>query len=157
MCFLKIMIKVRCFKILLVTRLFWTFFSNLTKILIFLENSSKGISFVKLTLLHFFEQNLELFRNFVWRVFFWKIELRLVLHVLYQSLSRPIPYRSLRGPAQDFHTLSLKREFTLYRKSFLNIFFPIWAKFWYFQTICLKGFLLEHWLPFTFLSKILSF
>ena len=41
---------------------FLNFFSNF---LIFLEISFKGISFGKLTPLHFFEQKFELFRNFV--------------------------------------------------------------------------------------------
>ena len=33
-----------------------------------------------------------------------KIEPGLVLHVLHQRLSRPIPYLSLRGPAQHLHS-----------------------------------------------------
>ena len=37
----------------------------LTKILAFSENSFKGISFGKLTPPHVFEQNFEIFRNFV--------------------------------------------------------------------------------------------
>ena len=35
----------------------------------------------------------------------------LVLHVLYQSLSRPIPYRSLRGPAQHLNSEPRSGEF----------------------------------------------
>ena len=40
---------------------------------------------------------------------FVKLNPELVLHVLYQSLSRPIPYRSLRGPYK-IYTASAKRE-----------------------------------------------
>ena len=54
----------------------------------------------------------EVFILFVWLDFFkgfflisWLVfhVLWLVLHVLYQSLSRPISYRSLRGLSQDLH------------------------------------------------------
>ena len=48
-CFWKIMLKLRCFKNTNENGPFLNFFSNLNKILIFSENSFKGISFVKLT------------------------------------------------------------------------------------------------------------
>ena len=45
----------------------------LSKILLFSENSFKGISFLKLAPLHFFEQKIEFFSNFDQRDFFCKI------------------------------------------------------------------------------------
>ena len=64
----------------------------LRKLLVFSENSFKGISFLKLTPLYFFEQKIEFFSNFDQRDFFWKIDPGshpgLVLHVLCTSHPR---------------------------------------------------------------------
>ena len=60
MCFWKIMLKVRCFKNTNDNSTFLNFFSILSKIFIFSENSFKGISFVKLTPFTFLSKNLSL-------------------------------------------------------------------------------------------------
>ena len=54
------MLKVNCFKNTSDNRPFLNVFYNLSKILIFPENSFLRISFVKLTPLHFFDQNSEI-------------------------------------------------------------------------------------------------
>ena len=78
-CFLKIMLKVRFPKNTSDNRPFFNFLSNLSKILIFSENSFKGISFVKLTPFTFLSSILSFSEISFKGISFIKLNPRLVL------------------------------------------------------------------------------